>query len=156
MSGLSQWILAVCIAAVAGGLLKMLLPPGSMERAMRWVLCIFTLSCLLLPLFQTNGWEIDFTSLEAAGEPDTALSERVEEQTARLVERRLLEQTQRQVEACGAKLVKFSLKMDSAGESGIDISQVEVVLRPDDAEKCDAVRLRLEDNLGLAADVSTG
>lgn len=154
MSGLCQWILAVCIAAVTGGVLRMLLPPGSMERTMRWVICVFTLSCLLLPLLQAGKWEIDFSSLDTVSAPDRALSQRVEEQTAWLIERRLLTETQRQVEACGAKLVKFSLKTDSGGESGIDITQVEVVLRSSDADRCDAVRRCLEDSLGLPVDAS--
>lgn len=154
MNALSQWILAVCIAAVTGGLLRMLLPPGSMERTMRWVICVFTLSCLLLPLLQSSGWEWDFSSLETTGEPNIALAEQVEEQTRYLIERELLSKVQDVVEAEGAKLTKFHLNTDSEGGSGIDITQVEVVLRASDAERCNRVHARLEEELGLTALVS--
>ena len=155
MNALSQWILAVCIAAVTGGLLRMLLPAGSMERTMRWVICVFAVSCLLLPLLRAKDWEWDFSALESAGQPNTALAEQVEEQTRYGIERSLMPKVKRLTEGCGAKLVKFRVKTDSSGSSGIDITQVEVVLRSCDAQRCDAVRQRLEQELGLAAVVES-
>lgn len=155
MSSFSQWILAMCIAAVTGGLVRMLLPSGPMERTMRWVICAFTMSCLLLPLLQSSGWEWDFSSPEAAVEPNTALVEQVEEQTRYLVERELLSEVQDVVEDEGAKLTKFHLNTDSDEPSGIDITKAEVVLRSSDAERCGRVRARLEEKLGLTVLVST-
>lgn len=155
MSGISQWILAVCIAAVAGGVLRMLLPPGSMARTMRWVICVFTISCLLLPLLQSDSWEIDWSMEKLESEPPAALSDAVQEQTALLAERRLMEQAKRSVEACGTKMAKFRLITDSDGESGIHITQVEVVLQGADRPTIEKVRTRLEELFGLPADVSS-
>ena len=64
-------------------------------------------------------------------------------------------EVKRLTEGCGAKLVKFRVRTDSSGPSGIDITQVEVVLRSCDAQLCGAVRQHLEKELGLAAVVES-
>ena len=141
MTGLSAWLTAVCLAAVAGGVMQLLFPAGSTGRMLRWVTGLFTLGCLLLPL---TGWEPPtLPEVTPPAAVDATLADRLAEAARKRVERQLLEAAEQAAAAEGARLVKFAAAVDSEGGWRIDIRQVQAVLRAADVDRVEGVRRRL-------------
>lgn len=54
MDALKSWAVSVIISAVAGTVISLLMPKGSMEKTMRAVIGVFMVSAVCLPLAQIN------------------------------------------------------------------------------------------------------
>ena len=50
MENIRNWAFSLCVSAICGSLLNMLLPEGSGQKTFKFVLCIFLLCVILSPL----------------------------------------------------------------------------------------------------------
>lgn len=65
MSEIKTWAFSVCVAAVIGGVVSMIIPNGKMEKVMQVVISIFFISCLVIPLISIlPNIEIDYQDFE--------------------------------------------------------------------------------------------
>ena len=149
MSGFSAWIGWVCVAAAVGGLVRILMPSGSMGPTLRWVAGLFCLGCFLLPLRQMKEWPPSVSlSFEPLAVP-TALAEHIQADWVSETEERLRPVVEQAVKEQGATLIKFRLITDSDGTFGIDITEAEVVLKEGDALVRESLQKELSDSLGV-------
>ena len=69
MEALRTWALTVAIAALAGGIVRLLTPKGSVEKAVRCVVAVFLLSAFLSPMFSRGGVSLDWVFPELVEPP---------------------------------------------------------------------------------------
>jgi len=60
MEALRTWALTVALAALAGGIVRLLTPKGSVEKAVRTVVAVFLLSAFLSPMLSRGGVNLDW------------------------------------------------------------------------------------------------
>ena len=60
MSTLRTWALSVAMAALAGGLVWLLAPKGSVQKALRTLIAVFLLCAFLSPFFARGGIRLDW------------------------------------------------------------------------------------------------
>lgn len=50
MEMIKNWAFSLCVAAIVGSVMKMLLPDGGLQKTFKTVLCVFFLCVMLVPL----------------------------------------------------------------------------------------------------------
>lgn len=90
MEALRSWALTVAMAALAGGIVRLLAPKGSVERAVRTVVAVFLLCAFLSPLWNRSGSTLDWILPDEEQTPTlAALDDAVAEQMRTAVEAEL-------------------------------------------------------------------
>ena len=51
MDEIKSWVLTICFAAVAAGMAGILAPSGNLEKIFKFVISLFFLACVLIPVF---------------------------------------------------------------------------------------------------------
>ncbi len=121
---LKNWALCACFASVAGAIVYMIAPSGSMQKIFRFSLCVFFLGCLLSPfVLRPEGISFSWEG-SLGGEPD-----RVQQEVEQEMDRYIYEQFKRNLQT----IVEKSLQ-------GIEVlpDAVEIDLNTDDP---DSIRL---------------
>ena len=87
METLRAWALSVAMAALAGGLVWLLAPKGSVQKALRTLIAVFLLCAFLSPFFTRGGIELDWILPEIPDSPTIpALEDTVNKQLKTAVE----------------------------------------------------------------------
>ena len=90
MQPIRTWMLTIALAALAGGIVWLLVPKGSVQKAVRTVVAVFLLCAFLSPLLNRKG--IDFALLlpeESAAPTIPGFDETVSRQLQAAVEQEL-------------------------------------------------------------------
>jgi hypothetical protein len=87
MEQLRTWALSVAMAALAGGVVWLLAPKGSVQKALRTLIAVFLLCAFLSPFFTRGGIRLDWILPERQDTPVTpALEDTVARQLKTAVE----------------------------------------------------------------------
>jgi len=131
METLREWALTVALSALAGGIVWLLAPKGSVQKAVRAVVAVFLLCAFLSPLLVRKGgplkWELP--ALEQA--PTLAgLDEAASRQLQAAVEREIRGRIEGVLEARGIQCGpgQILLETDILPEGSINIAAARVSL----------------------------
>ena len=154
MEGLTQWVMAVCTAAVVCSLLQILFPDSALGQQGRLVLpCVF-LCVLLSPIYQ-GDFSVklpDFTSENAAAVGN--LSDRMRQQMVAQVSVTLQNMLNQAFETQGWEAKKVVTDMDIGDDGSIDMGQITVYVDETVARRAGVVKLVAEKRLGMPVTVA--
>jgi len=129
METLRSWALTVALSALAGGIVWLLAPKGSVQKAVRTVVAVFLLGAFLSPLLGRAGNPIDW---EWPGEPPTlaGLDEAVSRQLQAAVEQEIKGRMAGVLEARGIDFQpgQILLETDILPEGSINIAAAGVTV----------------------------
>lgn len=153
-----SWIAMICVLAVAAGAVKILAPPGSGEKMIRFIISLTLLSVLLLPL--TTGLSLPTAALSGGG---STVSDYVSSMGATLQDELAQESSdelRQEIFDCLTPLqidpVNVEVSMDRNSDGSISIGQVEIDLKKEDMGQAGVVRDTVRSQLGLEANVMPG
>lgn len=151
MEAVQGWAAAVCLTVLAAALVRMLCPEGQFARLMRVILGAFMLCAVVSPFGSfSEGWN--------TGEYDgvMAQAEEFEEETASrsasLMERSLEQLIGSTLAQNGISFEKITVRMDTDGEDGISIRQIQVTLSH--GQDIQQTKTIIRDSLGLETEVT--
>lgn len=121
MSGFASFAVGFCGVCVLTGGLFLLCPPGSLERAVRYLFSLIFLFCILAALPKIGKLHIALPTADAAASQNT-LSARIPEWTVRLA-----------LKNAGIEFSKITVCTDKTASDGIGITKV--VIWSDESEE---------------------
>ena len=143
MQQLRTWALSLVMAALAGGLVWLLAPKGSVQKALRTLLAVFLLCAFLSPFFVRGGVNLDWILPDVQASPALpALDDVVARQLQAAVEEEICRRIQAVLQARGIA-GQISLDTSILPDGSIEIVTAEVLVPPG------------ADTRGLAAAVKT-
>ena len=126
METLRSWALTVALSALAGGIVWLLAPKGSVQKAVRMVVAVFLLSAFLTPVLRAGSinWELP----EALPPPSIAgFDEVVSKQLQAAVEEEIRGRYARILEARGLA-GQIDLRTDILSDGSINIASAKVIV----------------------------
>jgi len=128
METLRTWALTVALAALAGGIVRLLAPKGSVEKSVRVVVAVFLLSAFLSPMFSRSGQGLDWVFPEVPAFTQlSALELEIVRQMQGTVETELHNRMQRVLDSRGL-LGQILLRTDILSDGSIEIVTAQVIL----------------------------
>ncbi len=129
MADLKVWAISLCVAAVAGGVMNLLIPNTSLEKIMKLVIAAFFLSCIISPVI-LHFPEIHLTLAQDAKEEmqqvQNSLTTTVDEQVSGAVSVKV----DALLKEIGVGAENISIRYNTADNASISISQIDIVLPP--------------------------
>jgi Stage III sporulation protein AF (Spore_III_AF). len=154
MSAVKEWSAAICIAVLAAALLQNLVPNGSMERMIRFVIGAFVICVLIQPVASIVP-QIDFNLQEPAqGSTPTHLQETVNTQLSDAAQQSIRNMVTAELGRIGIKCENVSVIMDTHEDGSISINKVVVTLAKGYGASCDTAAGQLEKVTGLKMEVT--
>ncbi|HIZ83347.1 MAG TPA: stage III sporulation protein AF [Firmicutes bacterium] len=155
MDAIKSMAMAFCGAAVAAGVVSMLLPSGKMEKVMRMLLGFFLIAAVLSPIMGVDeiNWSLPDSPSADGDAAASALSQTVADQELQAVKDTLSGQITGALEGLGIFGAEVVLDMDIDEDGRISIRQTEVYLPAGTGKAPQAVQASLQDSLGIEAEV---
>jgi len=146
---LRNWALTVALAALAGGIVRLLTPKGSVEKAVRTVVAVFLLCAFLSPVFNRGGASLDWILPDMAQPPTLASFDReVSRQIQGAVEAELRGRVEGVLAERGLS-GQILLGTDILSDGSIEIVTARAVLPPGSSTLGLAARLKAETGLDV-------
>ncbi|TGJ76082.1 stage III sporulation protein AF [Caproiciproducens galactitolivorans] len=153
MNAVREWSAAICLTALVATFLQSLVPGGSMERMVRFVLGAFMICAIIVPLAKTapqigTWFQVDTPSRSSSpfvGTVDRQISEAAQESIQNLV-----------ITECrniGVKCKNVRVFMDTNEDGSISINKVVVILAKGYRSDCEKASAHLQKVLGLKTEV---
>ena len=149
MEQLRTWALSVAMAALAGGVVWLLAPKGSVQKALRALIAVFLLCAFLTPFFTRSGVSLDWILPDMQGTPGLpALEDTVARQLKTAVEQEII----RRIDAVlSARGIDGQIFLDTSilPDGGIEIVTAEVVVPPGAGTRGLAAAVKTETELDV-------
>jgi len=143
METLRTWALSVAMAAMAGGLVWLLAPKGSVQKALRALISVFLLCAFLSPFFAHGGISLDWILPDIQ---DVPLSPALEDMVSRQLKTAVEEEIAKRIQAVlASRNISGQITLDTSiwPDGSIEIVTAEVQVPPG------------ADTRGLAAAIKT-
>ena len=130
MQTIRTWMLTVALSALAGGIVWLLTPKGSVQKAVRTVVAVFLLCAFLSPLLNREGANFEWLLPEEAAAPTIpGFDETVSRQLQSAVEQEL---TRRISGVLDEQKIsgQILVRTDILPDGGINIATAKVALPP--------------------------
>lgn len=154
MEALRQWAFGICAAAIACGLIQLVLPQSGMQKVFRVTAGVFFLGCILSPLVLPVAGDLDFTvqkeQMQAEVERRSGqLRMEVTESGNEIAVESVRREAARALEEIGIPYQKIYVNIHDMEDGGISISECEVELERRYAQRHDEIRQYLMGRLGV-------
>jgi len=154
MEQLRTWALSVAMAALAGGLMWLLAPKGSVQKALRALIAVFLLCAFLSPFFMRGGINLDWILPDIQSTPVTpALEDTVSRQLKTAVEEEIAGRIQA---VLGERSLAGQISLDTSiwPDGSIEIVKAQVLVPPGTDTRGLAAALKAQ--AGLDVEIVTG
>lgn len=150
METIKNWAIVLCYAAVAAGMAGIIAPHGNMEKTYRFVISVFFLACVLVPVFSIRHVSLpaDVFAEENGSSMNAGVESLVKQQQTQAAEAQLEQMTESCCETCGAAPVSVDAAVTESG-GALGAGTVTVTLAPGDLAKKDAIAAKIKEKLGL-------
>lgn len=154
MNGVKEWSAAVCMAVLAAAMLQNLVPNGSMERMVKFVIGAFVICAMIQPLAKAIP-EIKWNVQENSGVQENArLKQTVNNQLSDAAQQSIRNLVITELRNIDIKCENVTAIMDTHEDGSISINKVQVVLAKGYGGSCAAAAEHLEKVLGLKMEVT--
>jgi len=128
MEVLRTWALTVALAALAGGIVRLLAPKGAVEKSVRVVVAVFLLSAFLSPIVTRGGASLDWVLPQLQAPPaNHALQREMAQQMQRAIEIELRNRMRHVLDSRGLDgQIYLSTSILSDGSIDIVLARVEI------------------------------
>lgn len=153
METIRTWALTVALSALAGGIVWLLAPKGSVQKAVRTVVAVFLLCAFLSPLFARRGMAFEWLLPEEAAAPtiagfDEAVSRQLQKAVEEEISKRILDVLE------GRKISgQILIRTDILPDGGINIATAKVTLPR--GTNTSGLGFKLEEAAGLEVEIIT-
>jgi len=159
MEQLRTWVLSVAMAALAGGLVWLLAPKGSVQKALRALISVFLLCAFLSPFFRRGGISLDWILPEISNTPITpALEDTVSRQLKTAVEEEIASRIQSVLDERGVAGQtsggQISLDTSILPDGSIEIVTARVLVPPGTDMR--ALAAAIQAQAGLDVEIAAG
>ncbi len=155
MADIKVWAMSLCIAAIAGAVIHMLVPNSSLEKMMRLVIAAFFLSCMLSPvLLRIPDLEVTVTqdSQDALNDTRERLGKAVDDQMAAAMHLKVESLLQNK----GIAAENISLEYNTVEKTRISISQIDLFLESEYTVQKGEIEDYISGQTGVATRVTIG
>ncbi|MCL1952869.1 MAG: hypothetical protein FWF60_08590 [Oscillospiraceae bacterium] len=154
MEQLRTWALSVAMAALAGGVVWLLAPKGSVQKALRTLIAVFLLCAFLTPFFTRADINLDWILPDTRRSPETpALEDTVARQLKTAVEEEIAKRINAVLSGRGAA-GQISLDTSILPDGSIEIVTARVAVLPGTDTRGLAAAIKAQ--AGLDVQVVTG
>lgn len=153
MDHVQKWALGICLTVLVNAMVQYMIPRGSMERMLRFVVGGIVLCGLMVPFTELS--KIDWTWEEpvSARFDYDGFPDEVQRQIFQQAERNIQQVVITELEKNGYGWKNVSVRMDTNPDGSIVIEQVVVTVDKETLVHRDELTTRLEKNLGLKTEV---
>ncbi len=153
MNAVREWAAAICMAVLAAAMLQNIVPNGSMERMIRFVIGAFVVCVLIQPVSSiVPQISVDFQQ-SAQNETNTHLQDTVNRQMSDAAQQSIHNLVISELSQINIKCENVSVNMDTHEDGSISINQVIVTLAKGYDAYCGTAAERLEKVTGLKMEV---
>ncbi len=149
MADIKVWAVSLCVAAIAGAIIHMLVPNTSLEKLMRLVIGVFFLSCIISPVLT----RLPDMKLSVSGKAEQHLAE-VQGDLTSAVDGQMQNGMETEVSLLldkkGVTPENISFGYNTVDKNRISISQIDVVLSPEYAVRETEIREYISDKTGIS------
>lgn len=149
MEALRDWILSICVAAVAASLVKIIAPSGGIQRTMKIISAVFMLCIIISPLIGKVsfdfGKELDRIQITSSSE----FSESIEEQTDIYTKAQLKNLMEAYLQKEGIERAHISIIMERDENSQISVIKADVYVEDEFLPLTSAAKQNIEKELGF-------
>ncbi|XOQ44413.1 MAG: Stage III sporulation protein AF [Clostridium sp.] len=154
MSGIREWAMVICLAALSAAMLQSLVPSGSMERMAKFVIGAFIICALISPISRAAP-QIN-AMLKTEGRPaeeNKMLNSTVNEQFEEAARQSIIGLVQSELKRMGIFCKNVQVIMDTNDNGSISINKVIVTLDREEVSGHADVSSELEKTLGIKTEV---
>ena len=154
MNAVKEWSAAICMAALAAALLQTLVPSGSMERMVKFIIGAFIICALIQPLAKIVP-EISLNLQESTQHSvNSQLKDTVDTQLSTAAQTSIKNLVMTELNNINIKCENVNVIMDTNEDGSISINKVVVILAKGYDADCQKASDHLEKALGLKMEVT--
>ncbi len=154
MSAVKEWSLAICMAVLAAAMLQTLVPNGSMERMVKFVIGAFVICALIQPLAKiVPEFNVDLQE-NTKNQTNSQLEGTVESQITTAAQQSIKNLVITELNNIDIKCENVNAIMDTNEDGSISINKVVVILAKGYDDDCQKASDHLEKVLGLKMEVT--
>ena len=154
MSSVKEWSAAICMAALAAAMLQSLVPNGSMERMVKFVIGAFVICAMIQPISKIVP-QINLNLQETSKNPvNSELAGTVENQLTSAAQDSIKNLVFTELNKLNIKCENVNAIMDTNEDGSISINKVVVILAKGYDGDCKKASDHLEKTLGLKMEVT--
>ena len=154
MNGVREWSTAICMAALVAAMLQSLVPNGSMERMVRFVIGAFVICALIAPIAKIVP-EISMNLQESTGSQENSkLKGTVEKQLSSAAQESITNLVNTELNNLDIKCKNVNVIMDTNEDGSISINKVVVILAKGYGKDIQKASAHLEKTLGIKMEVT--
>ncbi|SDN35937.1 stage III sporulation protein AF [Acetanaerobacterium elongatum] len=128
MADIKIWAISLCVAAVAGGIMNLLIPNTSLEKIMKLVVAAFFLSCVISPVIMRFP-EIRLTLTQDVKARVNEVQENLVSAVDGQVSAAVTERVKKLLKDIRVEAENISVRYNTADNTSISISQIDVVFK---------------------------
>lgn len=151
MEQITAWAAGLCLCALVCAILEIITPDGSTEKIVRFVLGLFMICAVAIPLVNIS-LNFEDWAVVAPYEENSQLETEIQNQSLRLVNEALEEQIKTVTARFDTVPIKTEIHTDIDENNRISIVSVTIVLEHDVAEKSLQIKDAVKTELGLDCD----
>ncbi|MGN0536416.1 MAG: stage III sporulation protein AF [Acutalibacteraceae bacterium] len=148
MEQITAWAAGLCLCALVCAILEIITPDGSTEKIVRFVLGLFMICAVAVPLVNIS-LNFEDWAVVAPYKENSQLETEIQNQSLRLVNEALEEQIKTVTARFDTVPIKTEIHTDIDGNNRISIVSVTIVLEHDVAEKSLQIKNAVKTELGL-------
>lgn len=156
MSGVREWSLVICFAALSATMLQSMVPNGSMERMARFVIGAFVICALIAPVSRIVPQlriSLNQNSRTTESGGNTGLNSTVGSQYRAAAEQSITGLVYAELKHLGVKYKNVQVMMDTDANGSISITKIIVELPKESSKDGARVSSSLEKTLGIKTEV---
>lgn len=152
MDKVTAWAAGICLCTIVCAVLDMITPNGGTEKTVRFVLGLFMVCAVAVPLADISFDWNEISATTEQYEANTSLKEDIQNQGIEIIEQELEQMIINTIEPFEVVPQKTEINMDIDNDNRISIVSVTVVLSGKDAEKAIQIKNTIESELGIVCD----
>lgn len=155
MNAVKEWSAVICMAALIAAMLQNLVPSGSMQRMVKFVIGVFIICVLIVPLKKiTPIIQLDIDE-DTNSINNSQLKNTVDNQYSLAVKESITNLVMTELNSINIKCKNVNVIMDTNEDKRISINKVVVNLAKGYGSECKKAQNHLEKVLGLKTEVTS-
>lgn len=157
MDLLKSWGITVCLAALSAGIAGIMAPAGKMEKTFKFVVSLFMLCCLLLPLlsfYNINLQCLQFKATNSAANSD--LTKTVASQQEQMARQNISKLISDCCKSCGVTPRAVNVFLIKDKNNTYSVTAPEIVILHEDMAKQEKIKETVMKRLGIDIKIKEG
>lgn len=152
MESVKTWAFSVCCASIAGGIMDILLPEGSLQKTYKTVFCVFVLCVILAPLSEIGSFDIDVFKNELEDIENEEYSENAfNENSEKYIEDEIVNSVKEVLKEEGVNAEDIFVKVNILNDGSINI--IKFTLTFNEMGNADLLEEKIYEKIGVRPEI---